>query len=489
MSSDLLKPDPLSNPLSDDVCASEQQLHTDTDGAMSSQYSTSPSSTLRYSHRSCSPVGSDKGSDPRLTLDHTYPLTELELLHQECQEKEVLINKLSEQLSDWEELQSQLQEKDQLNHQYMEALQAAESTIAYLTACSLDSQGQHVAHNSGPDPLASDTTLNRRCTQLEKVLQEKERLNNNLAELLNMSEKVITSSASHKKDPEISDLCLKIDMALQQLKTSSDLNSDFGTTGNLTKDINHHTGHQQNVLWEQCWPLTGDQHKPRAENAAVQLCHCTTGERNIKSLRQMATESLKAHEANKNQLELGASDSISLNPKMTEAVVKCLSATESAVASLAEHCTGKTSQTSSDLQANLDNLQRALQDSNDLGETTQFSDLCETKGHIELHNNLCHLYKVFGDKCQRISELQASLQKQKCRKEDHLENRTVPEVKGLPPSVKSELETLHKALREKKKACKSLEERLATALTNATIPENAPKGTEASFDPKLSRFL
>ncbi|XP_056874213.1 CDK5 regulatory subunit-associated protein 2 isoform X6 [Takifugu flavidus] len=401
MSSDLLKPDPLSNPLSDDACVSDQQLHTDADGAMSSQYSTSPSSTLRYSHRSCSPVGSDKGSDASVTLDHTYPLTELELLHQECQEKEVLINKLSEQLADWEELQSQLQEKDQLNHQYMEALQAAESTIAYLTACSLDSQEQHVAHN-------------------------------------------------------------------------------FGTTGNL--DINHYTGRQQNGLWEQCRPLTGNQDRPRVKDAAAQHCHYNTGEHNIKSLRQIAAESLKAHGESKNQLELGASDYISLNPKMTEAVVKCLSAIESAVASLAEHCTdisslssGKTSQMSSDLQVNLDNLQRALQDSNDLGEATQFSDLCETKGHIELHNNLCHLYKVFGDKSQRISELQASLQEQKCRKEDHLENRTVPEVKGLPPSVKSELETLHKALREKKKACKSLEERLATALTNTTIPENAQK--------------
>lgn len=395
MSSDLLKPDPLSNPLSDDVCASDQQLHTDTDGAMSSQYSTSPSSTLRYSHRSCSPVGSDKGSDARVTLDHTYALTELELLHQECQEKEVLINKLSEQLADWEELQSQLQEKDQLNHQYMEALQAAESTIAYLTACSLDSQEQHVAHN-------------------------------------------------------------------------------FGTTGNLTKDINHHSGPQQNALWEQCRPLTGNQDQPRVKDAAAQHCHYNTGEHNIKSLRQIAAESLKAHGDSKNQ--------------MTEAVVKCLSAVESAVASLAEHCTdisslssGKPSQMSSDLQVNLDNLQRALQDSNDLGETTQFSDLCETKGHIELHNNLCHLYKVFGDKSQRILELQASSQEQKYRKEDHLESRTVPEVKGLPPSVKSELETLHKALREKKKACKSLEERLATALTNTTIPENTQKGTEACF--------
>ncbi len=39
-----------------------------------------------------------------------------------------------------DELQAELQEKDKLNREYLEALQAAESTIAYLTACSLDSE-------------------------------------------------------------------------------------------------------------------------------------------------------------------------------------------------------------------------------------------------------------------------------------------------------------------------------------------------------------
>lgn len=488
MSSDLLKTDALSNPLFDDV-ASDQQLCTDTDGAMSSQHSSSPSCTLRYSHRSCSPVGSDKGSDARLTPDHTHPVTELELLHQECQEKEMLINKLNEQLVDWEELQSQLQEKDQLNHQYMEALQAAESTIAYLTACSLDSQGQHVSHhNSGPDPVASDATLYKRCTRLQKVVQEKERLNNNLAELLNMSEKFITSSVCNENNPEISHLCFKIDMALQQVKTSSDtqiLNDDFGTTGSLTNDIKHQTDFQQNALSEQCRPFTGLPDKYGAEDAATQHCHYNTDDHNIKSLRQMAAESLKENEAKKNLLELEDPDDVSLNPKMTEAVMKCLRAVESAVASLTEHCTdistlssGKSSQTSSDLQLNLDKLQGTLQESSGLRESTQFLSLCDTKRNNDLHSNLCHLYKVFVDKCQRISELQASLQEERSRREDHLEHRTVPESKGLTPSVKVELETLHKALREKKKACKSLEERLATVLTNTPFPENAQKGIQ-----------
>lgn len=491
MSSDLPKTDAPSNPLFDHV-PSDQQLCTDTDGAMSSQYSSSPSCTLGYSHRSCSPVGSDKGSDARLTPDHTHPVTELELLHQECQEKEVLINKLNEQLADWEELQSQLQEKDRLNHQYMEALQAAESTIAYLTACSLDSQGQHASHhNSGPDPIASDATLNRRCTHLQKVLQEKERLNNNLAELLNMSEKFIASSACHEQNPEVSDLCLKIDMALQQVRAPSDmqnLNGDFATAGNSAKDIKHRTDCQQNALSEQCRPFPGLHDKHGDEDAATHHCRYNTGDHSVKSLRQIAAESLEGNEAKKNLLELEDADDISLNPKITEAVVKCLNATESAVASLAKHCTDtsslssmKSSQTSSDLQLTLDRLQRALQESGDLRVTTQILGLRETKAPNDLHSNLRHIYKVFADKCQRTLELQASLQEERSRREDHLEHRTVPETKGLPPSVKVELETLHKALREKKKACKSLEERLATALTNTPNPENVQKGIKTFF--------
>lgn len=487
INSDLLKADAPSSPYFDDDCASDQQLHTDTDGAMSLQSSTSPTCTLGRSHRTCSPVGSDKGSDARLIPDHTHHLTELELLHQECQEKEELINKLNEQLADWEELHLQLQEKDQLNHQYMEALQAAESTIAYLTACNLGSQGQHVSHNNS-GPVASDAILYRRCSQLQEVVQEKQRLNNNLTELLNMSEKVINSSLCLEKNPEIMDLCFKIDMALQQVKASSDvqnLNGDFRTMGDLTADINHHTDCQQNALWEECRPCTGVHDKHRDGDTAAQH-RFDAGDHNIQTLRQMATESLKENEANKIELELGDSEDASLNPKMTEAVVKCLSAIESTVASLAEHCTdistlssGKSSQTSSDLQMNLNKLKTALLESNDLRETTQFSGLCGTKGHNELHNNLCRIYKVFVDKCQRISELQASLQEDKGRSVDPLEHRTVPEVKGLPPNVKVELETLHKALREKKKTCKSLEERLATALTNTT--ENAQKGTKTFF--------
>ncbi|XP_078127487.1 CDK5 regulatory subunit-associated protein 2 isoform X3 [Sander vitreus] len=403
VSSDHLKTDALQHLHLDGVYVSDQQLHADSDPLMSPQHSTSPSSTLRYVHRTGSPAGSDKGSEAGTTLDHTEAdsglFTQLELLHQECQEKETLLKKLSEQLADYDELHAQLQEKGRLNRQYVEALQAAESTIAYLTACSLDSQGGFGSHTSpctGSDSVGSDSALYSRCMELQK-----------------------------------------------------------------------------------------------AADAAVQ--HGYNSDQNGKCSRQIAAESLKEKESKEHQWGMGSSDNVILNPEMTKVLMNCLSAAESAVASLAAHCTntsflvsGRSSQTSPDLQMNLDKLQRALQERKELAEPTQLTTKSSsnwsaaspgTKGqlHQELHNNLCRLYKVFNDHYQRISELQASLQEERGRREESEVHRTVQDAKGLPPSVQVQLETLHKALREKKKACKSLEEKLATALTS---PETAQRALE-----------
>ncbi|XP_031173709.1 CDK5 regulatory subunit-associated protein 2 isoform X2 [Sander lucioperca] len=501
VSSDHLKTDALQHLHLDGVYVSDQQLHADSDPLMSPQHSTSPSSTLRYAHRTGSPVGSDKGSEAGTTLDHTEGdsalFTQLELLHQECEEKETLLKKLSEQLADYDELHAQLQEKDHLNRQYVEALQAAESTIAYLTACSLDSQGGFGSHTSpctGSGSVGSDSALYSRCMELQKALQEKEELNNQLIELLNMAEKAITSTAGQEKIPEISDLCLKIEMALQQVNTSSNSQSPrsvFGGTEDSMQELQRHTDSLQEALWQQNRLNAELQEKLRAADAAVQ--HGYNNDQNGKCSRQIAAESLKEKESKEHQWGMGSSDIVSLNPEMTKVLMNCLSAAESAVASLAAHCTntsslvsGRSSQTSPDLQMNLDKLQRALQERKELAEPTQLTTKSSsnqsaaspgTKGqlHQELHNNLCRLYKVFNDHYQRISELQAFLQEERGRREESEVHRTVQDAKGLPPSVQVQLETLHKALREKKKACKSLEEKLATALTS---PETAQRALE-----------
>ncbi|KAE8285289.1 CDK5 regulatory subunit-associated protein 2 [Larimichthys crocea] len=490
---------PVPNPSSDDVHGSDQQLHTDSDSPLSPQHSTSPSSTLRHAHRSRSPVGSDKDSEDR-TLDHTQAdsalYTQLELLHQECQEKEGLINKLSEQLADWEELHAQLQEKDRLNRQYVEALQAAESTIAYLTACSLDSQGgfgSHTSLSAVPGSGCSDTVLHSRCLELQKALQEKEELNHQLIELLSVAGKAITSSDSEAKNPQTSDLCSKIETALQQQQVNAPPDSQSprdGSAEDAMQELQRHADSLQEALWEQNRINAELQEKLRAiDAAAAEHNHnSNSADQNGELSRETSAESLKENESKERQ----SSEDVSLNQEMSKVLLNCLSAAESAVASLAEHCTntssfapGRSSQTNSDLQMNLDKLQRALQERKDLEEPTEHADKsgrnqsAATKGQLrqELHNNLCRLYKAFSDHCRRISELQASVHDNRGHREESKDHRTMQDVKGLPPSVQVQLETLHKALREKKKACKSLEEQLATALTN-TSPETARKALE-----------
>ncbi|KAL3042066.1 hypothetical protein OYC64_020090 [Pagothenia borchgrevinki] len=487
VSSDQPKTDSLEHLQLDGVYAFDQQLHAESDAPLSPQHSTSPSSTLRYKHHTGSPVGSDKGSETGATPDHSQAdsalFSQLELLNQECQEKEMLINKLSEQLADWEELHAQIQEKDRLNRQYVEALQAAESTISYLTACSLDSQG---GFGSLTSPASSDSALYSRCMELQKALQEKEELNKQLIELLNMAEKAISSTDGQEKIPEISDLCLKIETALQQGNKSSNRPSLRGVTGGTEESmqaLQQHTDSLQEALWQQNRLNAELQEQLRAAEAAAQ--HRYNNEQDGKCSRQTVAESLHEKQTRGHPFEMGSSD-VSLNQEMTKVLMNCLSAAESAVASLAAHCTnssflssGRSSQTSPELQIHLDKLHRALQERKELGELDQLSvnQSPRKKGHLhpELHNNICRLYEVFSDHCQRISELQASLKSERSRKEDSDVHRTLPDANSLPPSVQVQLETLHKALREKKKACKSLEEKLATALTS---PETARRALE-----------
>nr|XP_046230565.1 myomegalin-like isoform X2 [Scatophagus argus] len=495
--SDHLNTEALQHPPLGDVYGSDQQQHTDSDSPVSPQHSTSPSSTLRYAHRNCSP-------EATTTRDHTQAdsslSTQLELLHQECQEKEALINRLSEQLVDWEELHAQLQEKDRLHHQYVEALQAAESTIAYLTACSLDRQGSfgpHTSMHTGPDSVGSDTALYSRCMELQKALQAKEELNNQLIELLNMAEKAITSSDTQQKNTEISDLCLKIETALQQVSASANRQSprgSFGGTEDSMQELQRHVDSLQEALLEQSRLNAELQEKLRTAEAASQCGYNSNSADQNGKLSRKITESQE--ESKEHQMEMEGSDNVSLNQDMTKILMNCLSAAESAVASLVAHCTntsslvsGRSSQISPDLQTNLDKLQRALQEMKELGEPTQpctkstNSQSAASPGttgqfHQELHDNLCRLYKVFTDYYQRISELQASLQEERGHREESNQHRMVQDAKGLPPNVQIQLETLHKALREKKKACKSLEEKLATALTNTSSPETARKALE-----------
>ncbi|XP_026211663.1 CDK5 regulatory subunit-associated protein 2 isoform X3 [Anabas testudineus] len=495
-SSDHLKTDALQHP---HVHGPDQHLHADYESTLSLQDSTSPSSTLRYAHRSISPVGSDKGSEAEDALDHVQTeslFTQLELLHQECQEKESLINKLSDQLADWEELHAQLQIKEQ---QYVEALQAAESTIAYLTACNLDSQrgfGAQASLGTDSGSVGSDAALCSRCMEPQKALQEKEELNKQLIELLNMAELAISSSDIQEKNPEIHDLCLKIEGALQQVKTDSNRDSprsDLGIAADSVQELQRRADSLQEALLEQNRLNAALQEKLRAADAtAQQASNCN------KSSQDYLSQNTEEHHGTKGS----CSNNSSSNQEMINVLLNCLSATESTIASLAAHCSNVGSlpsarllQLSPDMQLNLDKLQRALQERQKLGgsthSTTKSSSNQSTaseakKGqfHQELHQNLFLLYKIFSNLSQRISELQVSLQEERGHREESEADRIVQDGKALPPSVQVQLETLHKALREKKKACKSLEEKLATALTKTPPSETAQKVPALEQDDK-----
>lgn len=500
--SDDVKTDALKHLHLDDVYEADRQLHADTSSPASPQQSTTPSSTFRYAHGSSSPVGSDNGSRARETPSDTQAesalFTQLELLHQECQEKEALINKLSEQLSDWEQLHVQLQEKERFNRQYAEALQAAESTIAYLTACSLDSQGGFMSHsNSCPGSGGSDAALHSRFIELQKALQEKEDINNQLLELLNLAERVISSLESQEKNPEISDLRLKMETALQQGSTSSDSPRQvFGRTEDSMHKLQQHADALQEALWEQNRINAELQEKLWAADAAAQHGAGQNGS----SPRQTEAGSPEEKESKGQHSVTGSSDNVTLNEEMTRVLMNCLSAADSAITSLAAHCTnfssmtsGRSSQTSPDLQMHLDQLQRALQEREELQSQTEptqttkesssdqsaASTGAKEQNHQELHHNLCLLYKIFTDHSQRLSELQASLLEERGHREESKARTAAHNAKGLPPNVQLQLETLHKALREKKKACKNLEEKLATAqsiITKTPSPETARRG-------------
>lgn len=495
VNSDQIQTEEQEHPTADEISGSDQQLPTYSDSAL--RPSTSPSSSITRSHPGCSTAGSDGGSEPGIPTNHSHSqfalLSQLELLNQECQEKEALIHKMSEQLADLDELHAQLEEKDRLNGQYMVALQAAESTIAYLTACSLDNQN-HFGPHTVSGSMVSNVDLHSRCLELQKALQEKEELNNQLIELLNMAEKAITSSQSQDAKPETDDLCSSIEGILHQVHSNRDSPDETGgRTGESVFEVQRHAESLQKALLEQSKLNAELQEQLRAANAAAH-CGCNSDGTHLNGpawrQREATTEVLEGDDKMDGQDAERDFDHPDLHHEMFRVTVKCLSATESAVSSLALHCKNPASpgsaklEPSVDLQKDFDHLQRALLERRKLTESARqgrkFSSSLppassETGGQ-KLHQDLCLLYKVISDYSRRLNDVQAPVQQERGHRRESEAHRSIQDTKGLTPDVKLQLETLHKALREKKKAYKSLEEKLATALTNTPSPETGRKG-------------
>ncbi|XP_055087871.1 CDK5 regulatory subunit-associated protein 2 isoform X2 [Periophthalmus magnuspinnatus] len=399
-----------------------------------------------FSHDS---LVSDSSSEVKQTSCSTPPdvplATQLELLQQQCQDKEALISELHENLADLKELQTQLQEKERLILQYTEALQAAESTIAYLTACSLDSQGA-----LGSDLSGSNATLQNKCIELEHALDEKEEYICELTELLHEADKVLNSSKSHGSNHGTSALDIKA--VLQRNPYSKKQSED---------------------------DLSGSSHElpPNAETADSVVRDDDDSYENDDSSSKTPSD----------QFETIGSHMSDSQKRIVVVLMNCLNATKSAIASLTAHCTDSSSVTSTELQTCLDKLKSAFNEKETLGDITQFSietnnaecsSSPQSKDQHQQgpHHNLQILYELFSSFQQKLSDLQAS------QKSSDVQ-RPLQNTKALPPNVQNQIETLHKELREKRKICKNLEEKLATAQSKTPSPEITPKDLEVGFKP------
>ncbi|KAJ0012979.1 hypothetical protein NQD34_017313, partial [Periophthalmus magnuspinnatus] len=391
-----------------------------------------------FSHDS---LVSDSSSEVKQTSCSTPPdvplATQLELLQQQCQDKEALISELHENLADLKELQTQLQEKERLILQYTEALQAAETTIAYLTACSLDSQGA-----LGSDLSGSNATLQNKCIELEHALDEKEEYICELTELLHEADKVLNSSKSHGSNHGTSALDIKA--VLQRNPYSKKQSED---------------------------DLSGSSHElpPNAETADSVVRDDDDSYENDDSSSKTPSD----------QFETIGSHMSDSQKRIVVVLMNCLNATKSAIASLTAHCTDSSSVTSTELQTCLDKLKSAFNEKETLGDITQFSietnnaecsSSPQSKDQHQQgpHHNLQILYELFSSFQQKLSDLQAS------QKSSDVQ-RPLQNTKALPPNVQNQIETLHKELREKRKICKNLEEKLATAQSKTPSPEITPK--------------
>ncbi|XP_053096021.1 CDK5 regulatory subunit-associated protein 2 isoform X4 [Pangasianodon hypophthalmus] len=454
-------------------------------------------------------------------------LSQLELLNQECQEKEELISQLQFQMQNWEELQAELQEKDRLNGQYLEALHAAESTIAYLTACNLDSES-----SLGQPGLGSVSSLQWQCTELQRVVQEKDKLNAQLLECLNTAEAAIASLTSDdqpesffsgQNDPQA--LCERLEGLLSQIKSLQEQkNASTGTPkelncpdGGSASDLQRQAETLQESLLQQCRLNAELQEKLRtAEETITKLCaqnnNTTKGQGLICSHKCTSPQEEMVHEYEEGQHRLAA------------CLSECILAAEQAVGSLTDYGSrsdqllhGPEILTDTELEQNLDRLQKALLErdrfehpgSADISHSTivgplqhkpvqhilQISGAAEQKTstpisqgqqkqvqqniseawdpdqsgspHLNLHKNLTLLVQIFKQHAQKVWEMGEALKVE--------QGQGLKGGDGLKPKDVAQLESLQKALKEKQKMCQKLEEKLATAQSIIALQKSSKR--------------
>ncbi|KAK2872302.1 hypothetical protein Q8A67_022199 [Cirrhinus molitorella] len=462
-------------------------------GAEESDYSTdSKMSSRSVQHRH---LESDHVKDPRLSpTDGTKQDTninqnvelvaQLELLNQECQEKEELISHLRQQVQEWDELQAELQEKDKLNREYLEALQAAESTIAYLTACSLDSEcgiGQ-----------TGDVTLQQRYADLQKAVEEKDQLNAQLLDCLNSAESAIallrnvdnTSSQMDLEQEDPKELCKRLEDSIGEIRTSQQSNDrskesqspEVGPKLGPDSDLQRQVDSLQESLLQQCRMNAELQEKLWTSEAAVKKLSAA-----VSSKGNSAPTSLEG-----NYTPGPEGKVLSLQQQqLTDCLSECIRAAEGAVKSLTDVCS-KPNQadvetlSSPELNKWLERLQRALLERESLDDTfctekrqqktstpiqnsegsnpgLQQNVQKPVSSHQNLHKNLLMLLQIYTERAHKMSKLEEAIS-------GRGQNGGAGDAPGNESlEMNAQIESLQKALKEKQRACRKLEEKLAIA--------------------------
>ncbi|XP_073790384.1 CDK5 regulatory subunit-associated protein 2 isoform X11 [Danio rerio] len=458
-------------------------------GAEESDYSTDSKMSSRSSQKGHLEL--DQVKDARLsptsgTKQDNYTddyleselMAQLELLNQECQEKEELISHLKQQVQELDELQVELQKKDKLNREYLEALQAAESTIAYLTACSLDSEcgiGQ-----------TGDVTLQQRCAELQKAIEEKDRVNTQLLECLNTAESAIASLQNvdtttrqmdqGQADPKV--LCERLEGLIIQVKTSQqnidgtkDLQRlDIETKLGLNSDLRQQVDALQESVLQQCKLNSELQEKLWISEAAF---------KKLSSTKNGAPTDLEGN------LTPGPQEGkVQSRQQLTDCLSKCITAAEGAVQSLADVCS-KSNQShmenlsSTELQQWLEMLRCALLDremledpdciekhhhktstpiqNSESSKSQQQSNILDSNTHQNLHKNLLMLLQIHTEHAQKMAKLEKDLS----RCGQNAGGGDAPGTENLERNA--QIESLQKALKERQRACQKLEEKLALA--------------------------
>ncbi|XP_016146456.1 myomegalin-like [Sinocyclocheilus grahami] len=411
-------------------------------------------------------------------------VAQLELLNQECQEKEDLISHLRQQVQEWDELQAEIQEKDKLNREYLEALQAAESTIAYLTACSLDLEcgiGQ-----------TGDVTLQQRCADLQKALEEKDRLNAQLLDCLNSAESAIAllrnvDTTSSQMDlvqevpkalsERLEDLIGRIRISQQSDDRSKDTHStEVGPVLGPDSDLRRQVESLQESLLQQCRMNAELQEKLWTSEAAVKKLSAA-----VSAKRNSAPTGL---EGNYTPGPVGKVLSLQ-QQQLTDCLSECIRAAEGTVKSFTDVCS-KPNQSheeilsSPELKQWLERLQRALLERESLEDpacteshqqktSTPIHNLESSKlelqqsvrepvsSHQNLHKNLLMLLQIHTLCAQKMNELEEAVSGhgQSGRGGDAPGNESLERI--------VQIESLQKALKEKQRVCRKMEEKLAIA--------------------------